>query len=254
MVFTSRLMYLFVKRVTIPSKVRLKSFAPMLVLIFMGLLCNSASISFSVYLDIFLSGSNKPVLMSRLQPQLSTAYSGNRIAPSFSDLDLSKNLFMSTSSLRPSPLQFGHIPFGSLKPNTLEGPTCGCPMRENIRRRIVLMSVTVPTVEWEPPPIRFWSTTMDMLKFSMASASGWEYFGKKFRTNMLKFSLSRRCDSVAIVSNTMDDFPEPDTPVKMVILRLGMRSETFFKLFSRAPRISIYSWDIVPLVFMRVLG
>src|SRR5512139_1939561 len=85
---------------------------------------------------------------------------------------------------------------------------------------------------------------MDMLKFSIESASGWEYFGRKFRTNILKFSLSRRCDSVAIVSNTMDDLPEPETPVKMVILRLGMRSETFFKLFSRAPRISIYSWGM----------
>src|SRR5215207_792828 len=85
---------------------------------------------------------------------------------------------------------------------------------------------------------------MDMLRFSMASASGWEYFGRKFRTNMLKFSLSSRCDSVAIVSNTIDDFPEPETPVKMVILRFGMRNETFFKLFSRAPRSSIYSWGI----------
>src|ERR1044071_3057253 len=155
MVFTSRLMYLFVKRSTIPSKVRLKSFAPTLVLTFIGLLCNSASISFSVYLDNFLSGSNKPVLMSRLQPQLSTAYSGNKIAPSFKDLDVFRNLSRSTSSLRPKPLQFWHIPVGSLKPNTLEGPTCGFPMRENIRRRIVLISVTVPTVECEPPPIRF---------------------------------------------------------------------------------------------------
>src|SRR5215207_1494669 len=155
MVFTSRLMYLFVNRVTMPSKVRLKSFAPTLVLTFKGLLCNSASISLSVYLDIFLSGSNKPVLMSRLQPQLSTAYSGNRIAPSFNDLDLSRNLSRSTSSFRPSPLQFGHMPCGSLKPNTLVGPTWGCPMRENIMRRIVLMSVIVPTVECEPPPIRF---------------------------------------------------------------------------------------------------
>src|SRR4026207_1191211 len=85
---------------------------------------------------------------------------------------------------------------------------------------------------------------MDMLRLSLPSASGCEYFGRKFRTNMPKFSLSRRCDSVAIVSNTMDDLPEPDTPVKMVIFRLGMRSETFFKLFSLAPRISIYSWGI----------
>src|SRR6266542_6143653 len=91
---------------------------------------------------------------------------------------------------------------------------------------------------------------MDMLRFSMASASGWEYLGKKFRTNLLKFSFSRRCDSVAMVSNTMDDLPEPQTPVKMVILRLGMRSETFFKLFSRAPRISIYSCGIVSPLYV----
>ena len=65
---------------------------------------------------------------------------------------------------------------------------------------------------------------------------------------MLKFSFSRRCASVAIVSNTIDDLPEPDTPVKMVILRLGMRSETFFKLFSRAPRISMYSWGMNSLL------
>src|SRR6185503_8071640 len=95
---------------------------------------------------------------------------------------------------------------------------------------------------------------MDMLRFSMASASGWEYLGRKFRTNMLKFSLSRRCDSVAIVSNTMDDLPEPETPVKIVIWRFGIRKDTFFKLFSRAPRISIYSWDTISLLFLTILS
>src|SRR5260370_24141807 len=48
-----------------------------------------------------------------------------------------------------------------------------------------------------------------------------------------------------MVSKTMDDFPDPDTPVKIVILRLGMRNDTFFRLFSRAPRIIIYSWDTI---------
>jgi hypothetical protein len=62
--------------------------------------------------------------------------------------------------------------------------------------------------------------------------------------NRLKFSLSWRWASEAIVSKTMDDLPEPETPVKMVIFRLGMRSEMFFRLFSRAPRISMYSWGI----------
>jgi hypothetical protein len=64
------------------------------------------------------------------------------------------------------------------------------------------------------------------------------------RTKVLKVSLSWRRASDATVSNTMEDFPEPDTPVKMVIFRLGIRSDTFLRLFSRAPRISMYSCDI----------
>ncbi len=39
----------------------------------------------------------------------------------------------------------------------------------------------------------------------------------------------------------MDDLPEPDTPVKTVMRRFGMRSEMPLRLFSRAPRISMYS-------------
>ncbi|GIN10112.1 hypothetical protein J32TS2_41250 [Shouchella clausii] len=44
---------------------------------------------------------------------------------------------------------------------------------------------------------------------------------------MLKFSFSKRVDSAAMVSKTIDDLPDPETPVKMVIFRLGMRNETF---------------------------
>jgi len=58
-----------------------------------------------------------------------------------------------------------------------------CPMRENIMRRIVLISVIVLNVEYEPLPIRFLSTTMNMLKFSMASASGLEYSAKSSSRN-----------------------------------------------------------------------
>ena len=57
----------------------------------------------------------------------------------------------------------------------------------------------------------------------------------------MKFSYSWRCASVAIVSNTTDDLPEPDTPVKIVISRFGMRSEMSLRLFSRAPRSWMYS-------------
>ena len=45
--------------------------------------------------------------------------------------------------------------------------------------------------------------------------------------------------SAAIVPKTSDDLPEPDTPVKTVIRRLGMSSETSLRLFSRAPRMMI---------------
>src|SRR5215813_5606142 len=84
-----------------------------------------------------------------------------------------------------------------------------------------------------------------MLRFSMASASGWAYRGRKLRTNVLKVSFNWRRASAAMVSKTMDDLPDPDTPVKMVILRFGMHNDTFFRLFSRAPRIVIYSWDTI---------
>jgi hypothetical protein len=43
------------------------------------------------------------------------------------------------------------------------------------------------------------------------------------------------------VSNTIDDFPEPDTPVKIVSLRLGIWSVTSLRLFSRAPRMEMNS-------------
>src|SRR5262245_43346201 len=90
-----------------------------------------------------------------------------------------------------------------------------------------------------------------MLRFSMASASGWGKRGRKLRMNRLKFSFSSRWASLAIVSNTIDDLPDPETPVKIVILRLGMRKETFFKLFSRAPRISMYSCGMNSLLNSR---
>src|SRR5690349_16297721 len=96
------------------------------------------------------------------------------IAPSFRDLDVSRNLVKSTPILRPTPLHSGHIPCGSLNEKALELPTYGLPTREKSSLRIDEISVAVPIVECEPPPIRFWSTTTAILKFSIASASGWE--------------------------------------------------------------------------------
>src|ERR1044072_1647917 len=67
--------------------------------------------------------------------------------------------------------------------------------------------------------------------------------------NILKVSLSWRCASAPIVSNTMDDLPEPDTPVKIVIFRFGISRETFFRLFSLEPLILIYSFFISENIF-----
>src|SRR6185436_19478730 len=50
---------------------------------------------------------------------------------------------------------------------------------------------------------------------------------------------SRRCPSAYTVSNASDDFPEPLTPVTTTSLSRGISTSTFFRLFSRAPRISI---------------
>lgn len=42
-----------------------------------------------------------------------------------------------------------------------------------------------------------------------------------------------------MVSKTSEDLPEPETPVKIVIFRFGMRTFTFFRLFSLAPLMTI---------------
>lgn len=55
-------------------------------------------------------------------------------------------------------------------------------------------------------------------------------------------SLMRRWDSAAVVSNTSELLPEPDTPVKTVSRRLGSSTLTAFRLFSRAPWTRIRSW------------
>jgi hypothetical protein len=50
-----------------------------------------------------------------------------------------------------------------------------------------------------------------------------------------------RCDSAAMVPKTSEDLPDPETPVKTVIARFGMSTETSRRLFSRAPRTSMWS-------------
>ncbi len=51
-----------------------------------------------------------------------------------------------------------------------------------------------------------------------------------------------RCDSAAMVPNTSDDLPDPETPVNTVSRRLGISTVTSFRLFTRAPWTRIRSW------------
>ena len=52
----------------------------------------------------------------------------------------------------------------------------------------------------------------------------------------------RRCDSAAIVPNTSELLPEPETPVNTVSRRFGSSTLTSLRLFTRAPCTRIRSW------------
>jgi hypothetical protein len=76
------------------------------------------------------------------------------------------------ATVLPIPWHSRHMPAGSLNENAPEWPTWGFPTREYSRRSSGEMSVMVPTVEREFPPMRFWSTMMAAERFSIASTSG----------------------------------------------------------------------------------
>lgn len=54
-------------------------------------------------------------------------------------------------------------------------------------------------------------------------------------TKALYVSLISRCDSAAIVPNTRELLPEPETPVNTVSRCFGISTLTSLRLFSRAP-------------------
>src|SRR3954465_2715211 len=55
-----------------------------------------------------------------------------------------------------------------------------------------------------------------------------------------------RCDSAAIVPNTSELLPEPETPVNTVSRRFGISMLTSLRLFTRAPCTRIRSWLSAP--------
>src|SRR5215831_9140829 len=131
---------------------------------------------------------------------------------------------------------------GMLKENALGEPMCGCPRRLKRMRSIALASVAVPTVERGSTPIRSWSTMIAVVSPSSTSTSGRASVGMKPCTKALYVSLISRCDSAAIVPNTRELLPEPDTPVNTVSRRFGSSTLTSLRLFTRAPCTRIRSW------------
>ena len=130
---------------------------------------------------------------------------------------------------------------GTLKEKALGEPMCGVPSRLKRIRSIALASVAVPTVERGLAPIRSWSTMIAVVSPSSRSTSGRASEGIKPWTKALYVSLIMRWESAAIVAKTSEDFPEPETPVKTVSLRLGMSTLMSCRLFSRAPKTRIVS-------------
>src|SRR5919107_1712110 len=189
-------------------------------------------------------------------------------APSLSDLLSSYTAERSKSVTAPRPSQRGHMPpvrvkvafsvlvleprstviaplartDGTLNANALGGPICGCPSRLKRMRSMAWASVAVPTVERGSAPIRCWSTMIAVVSPSRTSTSGRGRVGMKPCTKVLYVSLISRCDSAAMVSNTRELLPEPETPVNTVSRRLGNSTLTSLRLFSRAPCTRITSW------------
>src|ERR671933_2171108 len=130
----------------------------------------------------------------------------------------------------------------TLKENAPGGPTCGCPSRLNRMRSSASASVAVPTVDRGSAPMRSWSTMIAVVSPSRTSTSGRASVGMKPCRKALYVSLISRCDSAAIVSNTSELLPEPETPVNTVSRRFGSSTLTSLRLFSRAPCTRIRSW------------
>src|SRR3954451_4589189 len=83
---------------------------------------------------------------------------------------------------------------------------------------------------------------MAVVRPSSTSTSGRASVGMKPCTNALYVSLISRCDSAAIVPNTSELLPDPDTPVNAVSRRFGSSTLTSLRLLTRAPWTRMTSW------------
>ena len=76
-------------------------------------------------------------------------------------------------------------------------------------------------------------------RLSIIETFGFSYLGSLPLAHELYVSFICLWLSAAMVSKTILDFPEPETPVKTTILFLGISREIFFRLFCFKPLIII---------------
>src|SRR3954468_24797125 len=130
-----------------------------------------------------------------------------------------------------------------LNENAVGPPIYGVPRRLKSERSIAWASVTVPSVERGLAPRRSWSTRIAVVRPSSASTSGRGRLGMKPCTKGEQASSISRRDSAAMVPNTSELFPEPETPVNAVSRRFGISTLTSLRLLTRAPVTRIRSWE-----------
>src|SRR5688500_13410011 len=74
---------------------------------------------------------------------------------------------------------------------------------------------------------------------SIESTSGRSMRSRNCRTYVDIDSTNRRCPSASSALNASEDFPDPDGPVTTVSCRCGISTETFLRLWFRAPRMEM---------------
>src|SRR4051812_7152796 len=96
----------------------------------------------------------------------------------------------------------------------------------------------VPTVDRGLRDADFWSMEMAGDRPSMKSTSGLSIWPRNWRAYAESDSTYRRWPSAYTVSKAREDFPDPDRPVNTTSASRGRSRSTFFRLCSRAPRIT----------------
>src|SRR5690349_21291061 len=86
---------------------------------------------------------------------------------------------------------------------------------------------------------------------SIRSTSGRSSRSRNMRAYVERDSMYRHCPSAKRVSNARDDLPDPETPVTTVSRSWGMSTETFFRLFCRAPSMRSHTGCDIRTVLLR---